>query len=81
MFRPMPRGPAPDPVLGPVLKGLREAQGLTQEQLAYSAQITTGTLSKIETGEASPAWATVSQIARALSVPLTELAAAVEAER
>ena len=80
MFPAMPQGPAPDPALGPILKGLREARGLTQEQLAYAAKITTGTLSKIETGQASPAWATVRQIIAALEVSLTELAKAVDAE-
>lgn len=81
MFPAMPQGPPPDPALGPVLKQLREARGLTQEQLAYEAKITTGTLSKIETGQASPAWATVRQIIAALDVTLAELAAAVESER
>jgi transcriptional regulator with XRE-family HTH domain len=81
MFPAMPQGPAPDPALGPTLKALREARGLTQEQLAYEAKVTTGTLSKIETGQASPAWATVRQIIDALDVSLVELAKAVEAER
>lgn len=73
--------PAPDPALGPVLKALRERRGLTQEALGPMAGITTGTLSKIETGQTSCAWSTVIQIIDALGVSLSELAKAVEAER
>jgi len=81
MFPAMPQGPAPDPALGPILKGLREARGLTQEQLAYAAKITTGTLSKIETGQASCAWSTVMQIINALGVSIVELGEAIEGQR
>ena len=77
-FLPMP---APDPALGPVLKQLREERGITQETLGPQAGITTGTLSKIETGSTSCAWSTVIQIIDALDVSLAELAKAVEAER
>ncbi len=45
------------------------------------AQITTGTLSKIETGSASCAWSTVIQIIDALDVSLVRLAKAIETER
>jgi transcriptional regulator with XRE-family HTH domain len=76
----VPRGPAPDPVLGPILKALREARGLTQEQLAPLAQITTGTLSKVETGQTSCGWSTVRLIAKALDVSMAELGAAIDAE-
>jgi DNA-binding XRE family transcriptional regulator len=70
-----------DPALGPVLKALREKRSLTQEVLGPMAGITTGTLSKIETGQTSCAWVTVMQIIDALGVSLAELAAAIEAER
>ncbi len=73
--------PAPDPALGPVLKRLREERGLTQEVLGPMAGITTGTLSKIETGSTSCAWSVVMQIIDALGVSLAELANAIEAER
>lgn len=76
----MPRIPAPDPALAAALRKLRETRGLTQEQLAYDAGVTVGTLSKIETAAAAPAWATVRSIADALGVSLVELAKAVEAE-
>jgi transcriptional regulator with XRE-family HTH domain len=54
-------------------------RGATQEALAYRSGITTGSLARIELGQASPAWATVRQIAEALEVSLAELAVAVEA--
>lgn len=73
--------PVSDPVLGPVLKAFREKCGLTQEVLGPMAGITTGTLSKIETGQTSCAWLTVMQIIDALNVSLAELAAAIEAAR
>ncbi len=70
-----------DPALGPVLKRLREERGLTQEVLGPMAGITTGTLSKIETGATSCAWSVVIQLIDALDVSLPELAKLIEAER
>ncbi len=70
---------APDPTLAAVLRRLRMERGTTQEALAYRSGITTGSLARIELGQASPAWATVRQIASALDVSMVELAAAVEA--
>jgi transcriptional regulator with XRE-family HTH domain len=75
----MPRPPAPDPVLAAVLRRLRLERGSTQEALAYRSGITTGSLARIELGQASPAWVTVRSIASALDVTLVELAAAIEA--
>lgn len=74
----MPRPPAPDPVLAAVLRRLREERGLSQEALAYRAGITAGSLGRIELAQSSPSWATVRQIAKALGVTMTELAATVE---
>jgi transcriptional regulator with XRE-family HTH domain len=73
--------PVPVSALAAAVKQLREERGITQEALAFHAGITVGTLSKIELAQTSRAWATVSAIADALGVTLTELAAAVEAER
>jgi transcriptional regulator with XRE-family HTH domain len=75
----MPRHFAPDPTLAAVLRRLRLERGATQEALAYRSGITTGSLARIELGQASPAWATVREIAVALDVSMVELAAAVEA--
>lgn len=75
----MPRHLPPDPGLAAALRRLREERGATQEALAYRSGITTGSLARIELGQASPAWTTVRQIAAALEVTLVELATAVEA--
>lgn len=48
--------------------------------MAIAAGITPGTLSRIEGGKANPTWTTVERIAEALSVSVTELAAAVAVE-
>lgn len=74
----MPRPTAPDPELAATIKQLREARGITQEALAHEAGITTGTLSKIELAQSSPAWVTVRAIAAALEVSLRDLGGAVE---
>lgn len=54
---------------------------MSQEALAFRSGVSTGAIARIELGQASPAWMTVRLIADALGVNLTELAAAVEAER
>jgi transcriptional regulator with XRE-family HTH domain len=76
---PVPRQLAPDPTLATVLRRLRVERGTTQEALAYRSGITTGSLARIELGQASPAWTTVRKIAVALDVSMAELGAAVEA--
>lgn len=67
--------------LGAAIRRLRDARGLAQEDLAYAAGITSGTLSRTETGETSPRWETIEAIAGALDVTLVELARAVEREK
>ena len=54
-------------------------RGLTLEAVAFRAGVTTGSIGRLELGQSVPSWDTVRQIARALDVPLVELAAAVEA--
>jgi transcriptional regulator with XRE-family HTH domain len=66
------------PDLGSAIKRLRKQQGLTQEALAHEAGITTGTLSRTESGETSPSWRTVQHIAKALGVSPADLVAAAE---
>lgn len=68
----------PSRALGTAIRQLREDGGITQEDLAHEAGITTGTLSKIERGLANPSWTTVERIAGALGVKVAQLAAAVE---
>ncbi len=77
----MPRSPAPDRALAAVLKRSREQRGVTQETLAFKAGISVGTLGRIETARTAPSWDSVCRIVDALGVKLSELAAAIEAER
>ena len=76
----MPRG-ATDGVLGGTLRHLRESRGATQEDIAYKANITVGSLARIERGQADPSWSTVRAIVEALGVALVDLAQAVERQR
>ena len=77
----MPPPLPPDPALGLAIKKLREARGLTQEELASRAGTTVGTVSRLEAAKSAPAWATVMQFIDALGVSLPELAQAVETAR
>jgi transcriptional regulator with XRE-family HTH domain len=70
-----------DPVLAGLLKRLREERGITQEQLAFDADITASALSRIERGLNSPGWVTVSRIATGLGVGIAQLAADYERAR
>lgn len=74
----MPPPLPPDRALGLAIKELREARGLTQEELASRAGSTVGTVSRLEAAKSAPAWATVMQIINALGVSLPELAQTVE---
>jgi transcriptional regulator with XRE-family HTH domain len=69
----MRRSDQPQPALGKAILQLRRKRGLTQEDLAHSAGITTGTLSLIERGHANPTWGTVKAIARALGTSMGDL--------
>lgn len=59
--------------LGRAIRQIRDKQGATQEDVAHKADLTTGTLSLIERGQANPTWATVRAIAGALRVSMGEL--------
>lgn len=71
-------GEQPDLVLAALLKRLREERGVTQEQLAFDAGITSSALSRIERGLNSPGWMTVRRIAKALDVSLVRLVSDLE---
>lgn len=53
---------------------MREAQGATQEAVAHKAGVTAATYGLIERGQSNPTWATLTDIADALEVPIAELA-------
>jgi transcriptional regulator with XRE-family HTH domain len=68
----------PDQALAGLLKRLREERGITQEDLAFDADITVSTLSRIERGLNSPGWTTTMRIIKALNVSLSQLAFEIE---
>ena len=71
----------PDQALATVIRRLRLERGMTQEELAFEANITVSTMNRAELGKNSPTWTTVLCITAGLGVSLTELAARVESER
>jgi transcriptional regulator with XRE-family HTH domain len=75
----MPRNAKPDPKLSAILKGLREDRGLTQEHVAWHADVSVSTLAKIENARTAPHWDSVMRILGALKVSLAELAKLLEA--
>jgi transcriptional regulator with XRE-family HTH domain len=68
----------PNPALAALLKRLREDREITQEQLAFAADITVSALSRIERGLNNPGWTTVARIVEALGLTLVEFATYVE---
>lgn len=72
--------PQPTPAaLGQAVRSLREERdGMTQEDLAHAATISTQHLSAIERGRRNPSIVVTARIARALGMPLSELIARVE---
>ncbi len=74
----MRRSERGQPALGAAIKQLREEGELSQEALAEKAGLTGRTVSAIETGTANPTWATVRDIAVALSVSMSALSALTE---
>jgi transcriptional regulator with XRE-family HTH domain len=65
----------PQPALGHAIREFRTKRGISQEDLAHEAGVTTSTLSSIERGRSNPTWATVKGIAAALGVSMGDLAA------
>jgi transcriptional regulator with XRE-family HTH domain len=56
---------------GAKLKAVREAAGLTQDQLAEKAGLYKFSIAKIEQGVREPTWSTVQALAKALGVDCT----------
>jgi transcriptional regulator with XRE-family HTH domain len=59
--------------LGANVRQLREARGMTQEQMARLSSVPRATWSNMESGTANPTLTVLHRIARALQVPLEEL--------
>lgn len=72
---------ASDQTLALAIKRLRMERGITQESLAFQAEVTIATLSRIERGVTNPAWPTLRKIANALSITPVELITAAEDAR
>jgi transcriptional regulator with XRE-family HTH domain len=64
--------------LGAVLRSLREARGLTQEQLSFKSGITTVMISRTENGLNDLRWANLERWLRALEVSWPQFAASLE---
>jgi len=60
-------------ILGKNVRRLRQQKGLTQEQLAFEAEIDLTYVGGIERGKRNPSLLIMARIAEALSVPLTRL--------
>ena len=58
--------------MGQRIRKLRQKSGLTLTAEAKRAELTKGTLSKIETGQISPPIATLMRVAKALNVSITD---------
>jgi transcriptional regulator with XRE-family HTH domain len=60
-------------ILGKNVRRLRQQRGLTQEKLAFEAEIDLTYVGGIERGRRNPSLLVMARIAEALSVPLTKL--------
>jgi transcriptional regulator with XRE-family HTH domain len=59
--------------LGQTIRRLRQAKGLTQEQLARKIKTTRPFVTMVEAGARTPRLAILQRIAKALGVPVAEL--------
>ena len=60
-------------IFGRALKRWREKRGLTQEQLAHDAGITTSYANQVEKGKKAPTLTVILKLARALDITPAEL--------
>ena len=67
--------------IGREARAFRHQLSMTIKQLAQSANISTGMISKIENAQTSPSLATLSELSRALQVPVTAFFRKFEEER
>lgn len=52
----------------------RRGGGVTREDLAHEAKLTTSSLARIELGQADPRWTTAKDITKALGVQVSDIA-------
>ena len=67
--------------IGREIRSYRQKIGLTLAELANQASLSTGMLSKIETGNTSPSLGTLQSLSRALNIPITAFFRKFEEER
>jgi transcriptional regulator with XRE-family HTH domain len=60
-------------IVGGNVRRLRQSRRMTQEELAFEAQIDLTYVGGIERGRRNPSLLVMARIARALSVPITKL--------
>ena len=60
-------------IVGKNVRHLRQLKGLTQEELAFEAQLDLTYVGGIERGRRNPSLLVMARISEALSVPLTKL--------
>ncbi|WP_316189510.1 MULTISPECIES: helix-turn-helix transcriptional regulator [unclassified Bradyrhizobium] len=60
-------------IVGRNVRRLRQSKRMTQEELAFEAQIDLTYVGGIERGRRNPSLLVMARIARALSVPITKL--------
>jgi transcriptional regulator with XRE-family HTH domain len=65
-------------ILGGALRRLRDARGITQEELAQRVQMDPTYISRIERGRRGVQWLTVQRFLRALDADLHQLADAID---
>lgn len=65
---------------GRVLRRLREAAGLTQEQLGFEAELRRTYVSILELGQQQPSLTTILKLAKALKCPANQIIEMVEME-
>jgi transcriptional regulator with XRE-family HTH domain len=73
LSEPARAAPPASGVLGPQLRRLRQARGLTLDALAEAVGLDKGFLSRLERGRKSPSVATLLRLSAALGVPVAEL--------
>jgi transcriptional regulator with XRE-family HTH domain len=74
----MPRRREPQEALGHAVRRLRNNRGIGQRELAREAKLSRTHVWRIEQGDVNPDWDTVLQLAAALGIKVSELAAVAE---
>jgi transcriptional regulator with XRE-family HTH domain len=69
--------PEPDPVLGQVIRRLREERELDQAELADRSEVTEDMIERLEQGEVDVPWGEMRRIASALGLSMEEIASKV----